>query len=179
VGTHADEGRLLPRDTARFEDVVLPHLDAAYTLSRYLLRDEADAQDAVQDAFVRAMSYFASYRGGDARAWLLRIVRNVCHDAMRRRRALAADELGDDVADEGAEDDVVRGLDRSALHRAIDALPTEYREVIVLREIEGMSYAEIAQVADVPAGTVMSRLSRARRRLQEALNPAPRPVEGR
>lgn len=167
-----------PRDTARFEDVVLPHLDAAYTLSRYLLRDEADAQDAVQDAFVRAMSYFASYRGGDARAWLLRIVRNVCHDALRRRRA-SADELGDDVADEGAEEGVLRALDRRDLRGAIDALPAEYREVIVLREIEGMSYAEIAEVAEIPAGTVMSRLSRARRRLQEALNPAPRPVEGR
>jgi RNA polymerase sigma-70 factor (ECF subfamily) len=167
------------REPAGFEDVVLPHLDAAYTLARYLLRHEADAQDAVQDAFMRALTYFGGYRGGDARAWLLRIVRNVCLDALRRKRASAADELDDSIGGESPEDGLLRGVARGALRTAIDELPPEYREVIVLREIEGMSYAEIAEVAEIPAGTVMSRLSRARRRLQEALNPAAAGKEAR
>lgn len=162
-----------PAEPTRFESVVLPHLDAAYTLARYLAGNDADAQDAVQDACMRALTYFHSFQGGDARAWLLRIVRNVCHDLWRRRRTHATEELSDELgAGESPEDALLRGASRSALRAAIDALPAEYREVIVLREIEGMSYAEIAAVVEVPAGTVMSRLSRARRRLQEALNPA-------
>lgn len=165
---------LHPAELRRFEDTVLPHLDAAYTLARHLVRDDADAQDVVQDACARALRYFAGFSGGDARAWLLRIVHNVCHDSWRRRRAARTVELGDDLATESPEDALLRGASRDSLRAAIDRLPPEFREVIVLREIEGLSYAKIAEVTDVPAGTVMSRLSRARRRLQEALNPAPR-----
>ena len=162
-----------PSEPKSFESTVLPHLDAAYTLARYLAGNDADAQDAVQDACMRALTYFHGFQGGDARAWLLRIVRNVCHDLWRRRRAHATEALGDQLdSGESPEDALLRSASRSALREAIDALPAEFREVIVLREIEGLSYAEIAAVTEVPAGTVMSRLSRARRRLQEALNPA-------
>jgi len=164
---------LRPSEPTSFESTVLPHLDAAYTLARYLAGNDADAQDAVQDACMRALTYFHGFQGGDARAWLLRIVRNVCHDLWRRRRTHATEALGDELGTgESPEDALLRSASRSALRDAIDALPAEFREVIVLREIEGMSYAEIAAVVEVPAGTVMSRLSRARRRLQEALNPA-------
>jgi RNA polymerase sigma-70 factor (ECF subfamily) len=164
---------LQPSQPGRFEATVLPHLDSAYTLARYLMRDEADAQDAVQDAALRALTYFDGFRGGDARAWLLRIVRNACHDVWRRRPRTTP--LTDDLAaGESPEDALLGTATHDALRAAIDALPPEFREVIVLREIEGLSYAEIAEVAEVPAGTVMSRLARARKRLQEALNPAPR-----
>lgn len=169
--TYIRDLQLQPSELRRFEDTVLPHLDGAYTLARYLLRNEADAQDVVQDACVRAMTYFAGFRSGDARAWLLRIVRNACHDHRRRHPATA--ELDDALAaGDSPEDALLLDASRASLRAAIGRLPDEFREVIVLREIEGLTYAEIAQVTDVPAGTVMSRLARARRRLQEALNPA-------
>jgi len=159
---------------AQFEALILPHLDAAYTLARYLLRDEHDAQDVVQDAALRAFKHFAGFRGGDARAWFLTIVRNCCLTAQRQRGRRRMDSLSEDhdavaVEPRGADALAIERSDRAAIERAVAALPIEYREVIVLREVEGLSYAEISEVAGVPIGTVMSRLSRARQRLASAL----------
>jgi RNA polymerase sigma-70 factor (ECF subfamily) len=167
---------LQPTDTTAFEAAVLPHLDAAYTLARYLLRDDADAEDAVQEAVLRALRYFAGFRGVEGRAWLLRIVRNTCFTWRRRRSAeptvpLDADLHGAPVDGmQSPEDALIVAAGRELLHAAIDALPAEFREVIVLRELEGLSYREIGEVAGVPVGTVMSRLSRARKRLSDALH---------
>jgi len=163
-----------PNDIDRFERIVLPHLDDAYTLARYLLRDPHEAQDAVQDAALRALRYFETYRDGDARAWLLAIVRNCCLTRHKRARAERAnisfvDDV--DVAYEGRATDAraVEQSERAVLQRALDGLPPEFREVIVLREIQGLSYREISDVVGVPIGTVMSRLARGRRRLASAL----------
>lgn len=163
------------RDVERFERVVLPHLDDAYTLARYLLRDEHDAQDAVQDAALRALRYFETYREGDARAWLLAIVRNCCltwHRRQRIQRAsvpLAHADPTDLAAARETDARAIARSERAALERAMAALPVEFREVIVLREIQELSYKEISDVVGVPIGTVMSRLSRARKRLAAAL----------
>jgi RNA polymerase sigma-70 factor (ECF subfamily) len=165
-------------ELARFEAAVLPHLDAAYTLARYLTRNEHDAEDVVQDACVRALKYFDGFRGEEgasARAWLLAIVRNTAYSWQRRHRADALatefDETqhSDAVADEHPEGVLLQKAAKETLGRALDRLAPEFREVIVLRELEGLSYKEISEVAGVPVGTVMSRLSRARTRLHEAL----------
>ncbi len=163
-------------DVQRFERIVLPHLDDAYTLARYLLRDQHDAQDAVQDAVLRALRYFETYREGDARAWLLAIVRNCCltrHRKAQVERANIAFVEDVDVVHEAAgratDARAVEQSERAALQRALDGLPAEFREVIVLREVQGLSYREISDVVGVPIGTVMSRLARARRRLASAL----------
>jgi RNA polymerase sigma-70 factor (ECF subfamily) len=154
-----------------FEAIVLPHLDAAFTLARYLTRNDADAQDVVQDASLRALTYFEGFRGTagtEARAWFLAIVRNTAYTRARGQYGDAGvtefnDELHSGIAPAGDPDAVMD------VRQAIDRLPLEFREVIVLREIEGLSYKEISDVTGVPVGTVMSRLSRARKRLQEAL----------
>jgi RNA polymerase sigma-70 factor (ECF subfamily) len=165
-------------ELARFETAVLPHLDAAYTLARYLTRNAHDAEDVVQDACLRALKYFDSFRGGEgtsARAWLLAIVRNTAYTWRRRRSvdALATEfdetQHSHAVADDHPEGEVLRSAAKESLTRALDGLAPEFREVIVLRELQGLSYKEISDVAGVPVGTVMSRLSRARARLQEAL----------
>ncbi len=165
-----------PSELARFEAVVLPHLDAAYTLARYLTRNAPDAEDVVQDACLRALKYFNGFRGDagtSARAWLLAIVRNTAFSSVRRQApdAVEFDEVQHSgaVADEHPETAVLRTAAKETLGRALDRLAPEFREVIVLRELEGLSYKEISDVAGVPVGTVMSRLSRARARLQEAL----------
>jgi len=163
-----------PNDLQRFERVIVPHLDDAYTLARYLLRDQHEAQDAVQDAVLRALRYFETYRDGDARAWLLAIVRNCCLTRHRRARAERANIsfVEDvDVVHEGRGTDAraIEQSERAALQRALDALPPEFREAIVLREVQGLSYREISDVVGVPIGTVMSRLARGRRRLASAL----------
>ena len=163
---------------ARFESVVLPHLDAAYTLARYLVRNEQDAEDIVQDALLRALKYFENFRGEEetsARAWLLAIVRNTAYSWRRRHRddALTTEfdetQHSDAVADDHPEERLVQSSAKETLGRALEGLAPEFREVIVLRELQGLSYKEISQVAGVPVGTVMSRLSRARTRLQEVL----------
>jgi RNA polymerase sigma-70 factor, ECF subfamily len=161
-------------EAARFEAAILPHLDAAYTLARYLTRDPHDAEDAVQDACLRALRYFDTFRGGDARAWLLAIVRNRCYTLRHRRRDASAtvfdEELHSGAVDaEPADAAALRTSARESLEAALRRLPEEFREVIVLRELQGLSYKEISEVAGVPIGTVMSRLSRARERLQHAL----------
>jgi RNA polymerase sigma-70 factor, ECF subfamily len=160
---------------ADFEASVLPHLDAAYNLARWLLRDEHDAKDVVQDAYLRAFRFFDSFRGGDSRSWLLTIVRNACYTWLRKARPdeprVSFDEESHSREGGGSnpEVDLLRNADAQSLKNALERLPVGLREAIVLRELEGLSYAEIAAVADIPIGTVMSRLSRSRKRLQESL----------
>lgn len=162
-------------ELARFEAAVLPHLDAAYTLARYLMRSPQDAEDAVQEACLRALTYFGGFRGDDGRAWLLQIVRNDCFSRRHRLREDAfTAEFDDERHSAGAEPDqpdvvLLRDDARDAVHRALGQLPWEFREALVLRELEGLSYKEISRVVGVPIGTVMSRLARARRRLQAVL----------
>ena len=169
-----ERNRMNEGDLARFERVVLPYLDDAYTLARYLLRDEHDAQDVVQEASLRALRYFDGFQGGDPRAWLLAIVRN-CSLTWRKRQKIdnarhvsSADDfplMSSSEADAVA----VESSERVRVQRAIDALPSEFREVIVLREVQDMSYREICDVVGVPIGTVMSRLARGRKRLASLL----------
>ena len=162
-----------PDDRQRFERIVMPHLGAAYTLARWLVRGTADADDVVQEAALRALRSLDRYRGGDPRAWVLTIVRNTCYTWLRQNRmgeiAGGVDgDLPELAADPASEPEVqcLRQADRQLLQAALEALPAEFREVLVLREIEGCSYKEIADVVDVPLGTVMSRLARARQQVQ-------------
>jgi RNA polymerase sigma-70 factor (ECF subfamily) len=161
----------------RFEAVALPHLDAAYNLARWLLRHDADAQDAVHDACVRGMTYVESFRGENARAWLLQIVRHVCYTRLKERPP-AGESLDDDAWLEVPAPDAeeppalaARKDERARIDAALAALPFAFREVIVLRELEDLAYKDIARIADLPVGTVMSRLSRARAMLRELLAP--------
>ena len=170
-------------DARRFEAIVLPHFDAAYNLARWLLRDEAAAEDVVQEAVLRALRRFTSLRGSDARPWLLGIVRNTCFTHLRERSGRREQSGFEDDAIEDfqhaaglvAPDPAAaldRGRERAVIDAAIAALSPALREVIVLRELEGLDYAEIALVASIPIGTVMSRLSRARSGLRSALSAA-------
>ena len=161
-------------DLARFERVVLPYLDDAYTLARYLLRDEHDAQDVVQEASLRALRYFDGYKDGDARAWLLAIVRNCALTWRKRQKIDNARHIPDfdavpHMSSSEADATAVESSERLRVQQAIDALPSEFREVIVLREVQDLSYKEICDVVGVPIGTVMSRLARARKRLATLL----------
>jgi RNA polymerase sigma factor (sigma-70 family) len=153
---------------------MLPHLDAAYNLARWLTGSAADAEDAVQDACVRALTFFDGFHGADGRAWLLTIVRNTCYDRLRKNRGatlLSAPEELERAPDPapGPEAEQLRRADARMLQEGLTGLPAEYREALVLRELEGMTYREIAQVTGVPIGTVMSRLARGRKRLGETL----------
>jgi RNA polymerase sigma-70 factor (ECF subfamily) len=175
--THSDIAAAAT-DSLRFQAQVLSHLDSAYNLARWILRSEHDAQDVVQEACLRAYRSFDQFRGDDGRCWLLAIVRNACRTWLDRNRRGAPQPLPDD--DLGVPPDVNGDPQRQLLRRAsgeevratIDELPEEFREVIVLRELEGLSYKQIAAVAGVPVGTVMSRLARARARLEHALAPS-------
>lgn len=172
------ERHLSLQEMERFNEGVLPYLDAAHNLARYLLRDPHQAEDAVQEAFLRAIRHFDGFRGGDGRAWLLSIVRNACFTQLRRRRAggdkVEFDEAIHSPQREGSEPeaDLESVLAADSVREGLERLAAEFREVIVLREMEGLSYKEIAQVAGVPIGTVMSRLARARRQLMIALGAA-------
>ena len=160
-----------PRLT-EFERQVLPHLDAAYNLARFLMRNDRDAEDVVQEAALRAFRFFDSFRGENSRAWFLSIVRNTAFTALRRNRmneetVVFEEELhGGQIPPLDAGIALDRAHDRQTVRAAIEQLPAEFREAITLRELEGMSYKEIADVAGVPIGTIMSRLARARRQLQ-------------
>lgn len=169
--------------SVRFEQFVLPHLDAAYNLARWLVRNGTDAEDLVQEAYLRAWKGFSGFRGADGRGWLLAIVRNTCYTWLRanRRQELAVefDEgvhsgAGGDGELPEAERLVAESAGRQTLEKALQELPAEFREVIVLRELEELSYKEISEIAGVPVGTVMSRLARARSRLQISLAPQAR-----
>jgi RNA polymerase sigma factor (sigma-70 family) len=161
---------------SHFDRAVLPHLDSAYDLARWLTRDDQDAEDVLQTACVRALQFFDSFQGVNARAWLLTIVRNSFYDWLRQqRRGREIDAPFDEeihAAEAGAahpETELLRRADSRLLRLGFEALPLPLREAIVLRELEGLSYKEIAAVAAIPIGTVMSRLSRARRQLQDFL----------
>jgi RNA polymerase sigma-70 factor (ECF subfamily) len=157
-------------EPGQFERVVLPHLDAAYNLARWLAGNDHDAEDIAQEACVRAFRFLGGYRGGDARAWLLAIVRNTAFSWLKRNRARDLVSIDDDalseIEDKTSAADSFFSADKNELRAALAALPLEFREALVLRELEGLSYKEIAQIAEVPVGTVMSRLARARRQLQ-------------
>lgn len=164
---------------ARFDQAVLPHLDAAYNLARWIMRNQQDAEDLVQEALLRAFQAFHGFRGQDGRAWLLAIVRNACFSWLRRNRSqeitAAFDEEIHTVDGDllNPERLALREADSARVRHALENLPAEFREVLVLREIEGLSYKEIATVVDIPVGTVMSRLARARNRLQRGLVAGP------
>lgn len=153
----------------------MPHLDAAYNLARWLTRNPHDAEDVVQEAYLRAYQFFDGFHGGDGRAWLLRIVRNTCYTWLEKNRPTepitAFDEdrhsAGQPLATPEAP--LMAREDRELVRQALEELPCEFREAIVLRELEGLSYKEIAAITSVPIGTVMSRLARARERLREIL----------
>ena len=158
-----------------FEEAVMPHMDAAYNLARWLTRNDADAQDMVQEAYLRALRFFSGFRGTDARAWLLTIVRNTCYTWLRRNRSpeLSCDFDEVVLARESEEPDPetqqLMKAQAQLVNEAIEKLPIEFREVVVLRELEELSYKEIAVILEVPIGTVMSRLARARKRLMLSL----------
>jgi RNA polymerase sigma-70 factor (ECF subfamily) len=158
-----------------FEQAILPHLDAAYNLARWLTGNEHDAEDLVQEAYLRAFRFFAGFHGRDGRGWLLTIVRNTCYTWLRGNRPEELSTPFDEeihrqvVASPNPEELLLQRADRQHLQDALEKLPAEFREAVVLREIEGLSYKEIADVSGVPVGTVMSRLARARDRLKDAL----------
>lgn len=158
-----------------FEETVLPHLDAAYNLARWLTRNERDAEDVVQEAFLRALRHYRTFKGGDARPWLLAIVRNTYYTWRKHNRlpeeTVALEDDKEPVAENTCDPEtlLLRESDRQLLRSALRLLPREFLEVIVLREFEELSYKQIAEVIQVPSGTVMSRLARARKRLVKIL----------
>lgn len=158
-----------------FENEILPHLGAAYNLAHWLTRNDQDAEDAVQEACLRAFRFFGAFRNGDARIWLLKIVRNTCYTQLVKNRsrepATTFDEKihseeGDSLSPEAL---LLQSADSQLLRQALEELPVKFREVLVLRELEGLSYSEIAEVSNIPLGTVMSSLSRGRERLRQSL----------
>jgi RNA polymerase sigma-70 factor (ECF subfamily) len=165
----------------RFREAALPHLDDVYTLARYFLRDKADADDAVQECYLRALRHFDSYRGPAMKPWLLAILRNVCNAEFTRRAtepaafATAPEESATDEPlwqepQASPETELIRHRDGETIRRLIAALPPAFREAVVLRDVNNLSYRDIAEVAGVPVGTVMSRLARARSMLRAAWN---------
>ena len=171
-GDHHDNAR-------RFHDAALPHLDDVYTLARYLLRDSADAEDAAQECYLRALRHFDTYRGPAMKPWLFAILRNICRGEFSRRSG-APLNMGDEAeenedaaplwqeAQASPETEVLRQWDGETIRRLVADLPDPFREAIVLREINDLSYREIADVIGAPVGTVMSRLARARSMLRKA-----------
>lgn len=172
-------GPLTPDEVARFRRTFLPHMDAAYSFARYLSRDATVAEDLVQDAYLRAYQSFAGYRGGDAKAWLLAIVRSCFLNWLRSRRAWsevttpeAVETAASNAREPGdsPEDSLIRAADVADLRTALEALPDPFRETLVLRELQEMSYRDVAELTGAPIGTVMSRLARGRRMLAQALS---------
>ena len=171
-----NEAQLDQQKCEQFEARVLPHLGAAYNLARWLTRNDHDAEDVVQESYLRAYKFFGGFRGGDGRFWFLTIVRNTCYTWIQQNRPRelvdsldAAASVQSDAPSPEAE--LIKSADRELVTKALEELPLEFREVLVLREMEGMSYKEIADITEIPLGTVMSRLARARKRLQQSLAP--------
>jgi RNA polymerase sigma factor (sigma-70 family) len=165
------------RKLALFEQLVMPHLDAAHNLARWLTRNGPDAEDLVQEAYLRAFRSFETFQGGDARTWLLTVVRNTCFTWLKKkggRPVIEFNEQAHSVADEtpDAESVLLNQAALGSLQGCLEALPPEFREAIVLRELEELSYKEISDIAQVPVGTVMSRLARGRKRLQQCVTGA-------
>src|SRR5271154_5978425 len=169
-----DDTQALGR-SGRFEQIVMPHMDAAYNLARWLVRNPQDAQDIVQESYLRAYKFFSGFQGGDARAWLLKIVRNTSYSFFEKNRPASQTEEFDEKVHTGeeapldAEAAMVRTAESRMLREALEELPVNFREILILRELEGLSYKEIAEVMDVPIGTVMSGLARGRTQLRERL----------
>jgi RNA polymerase sigma factor (sigma-70 family) len=165
----------------RFEEQISPHLKSAYNLARWLTRSHEDAEDVVQDAFLRAFSAFETFRGEDAKPWLLTIVRNTSLTWLKRNRSagvpIGFEETHEDPTESAPDPEelLLKSCDREQVRQALEQLPPDFREAIVLREMEGLSYKEISATTRVPLGTVMSRLSRGRDWLRRILSP-PRPV---
>lgn len=162
-----------PASREQFETHVVPHMGAAYNLARWLTRNDHDAEDVVQEAYLRAFRFWNSFRGADSRAWLLAIVRNTCFTWLQQNR-IPASELDENMPDLNSahtnpEALLLSSVDAELLRRAVEELPIEFREAVVLRDLEGFSYKEISSITSVPIGTVMSRLARARNRLLKAL----------
>ena len=170
-----EQGAAQEQELASFEALMLPHLDAAQNLAKWLLRNEQDAQDVVQEAYLRALKSFSGFHGSNGRAWLLTIVRNTSYTLMKKNRAVdlttTFDEEKHATDYESANPAALleRMEDAELVRKGMDQLPTEFREILVLRHLEGLSYKEIADIAQIPPGTVMSRLARARGKLKECL----------
>ena len=164
-----------PSSADRFEEVALRHLPAAYNLARWLVHNDHDAEDIVQEAYLRAFKFFEGYRGGESRTWLLTIVRNTSYSWLQRNRARELTDSIDEAEEEPNSDftnpelRLVHDADVKMVRAALAELPLEFREVLVMREFEDLSYKEIATIADLPIGTVMSRLARGRKRLHSLL----------
>ena len=163
-----------PAELASFEQAMLPHLDAAHNLARWLLRNEQDAQDVVQEAYLRAFKSFGGFHGSNGRAWLLTIVRNTSYTLLKKNQAADFTTFDEEIhvaGDESASPATAleHSEDAELIREAMDAMPAEFREILALRHQEGLSYKEIAEIAQIPPGTVMSRLARARGKLKEYL----------
>jgi RNA polymerase sigma factor (sigma-70 family) len=163
-------------EVTRFEELALPHMEAAYNLARWLTGNDPDAEDVVQESYLRALKFFAGFRGENGRPWLLTIVRNTCYSWLRRNRM---NEISTDLEEEAQLADttsvspeamLLSAARTESVQHALEELPVEFREIVILRELEGLSYKEIAEIAAIPVGTVMSRLARARARLQKILS---------
>ena len=176
----------MPIEPGKFEEALLPHLNGAYNLARWLVRNDYDAEDIVQEAYLRAFRFFRDFRGGDARAWLLTIVRNTCYTFLQKNSARDLSTPFDEATHgEGhnpldTEELLIQMADSRVLREALEELPLNAREVLVLREFEGLSYREIAEVANIPIGTVMSTIHRARERLHRSIisRRGPTPLRG-
>ncbi len=164
-----------PLALERFEESILPHLGAAYNLARWLTRNEQDAEDVVQEACLRALKFFSGFHGVNSRSWLLTIVRNTCYTWLRQNRPRELTAVFHEGLHSGNENQctpetmLLQASDHYLLKEALGEMPLEFREMLILRELEGLSYKEIAEISSLPIGTVMSRLARARKRLQESL----------
>src|SRR5216110_3224004 len=172
---HQEQDAAQGHELASFEETMLPHMDAAHNLARWLLRNEQDAQDVVQEAYLRAFKSFAGFHGGNGRAWLLTIVRNTSYTLLKKNRSVDFTTSFDEEIHLAGHESVSPATilehseDADLIKEAMDELPAEFREILALRHQEGLSYKEIAEIAQIPPGTVMSRLARARAKLKECL----------
>jgi len=172
---HQEQDAAQERELASFEETMLPHMDAAHNLAKWLLRNEEDARDVVQEAYLRAFKSFGGFHGSNGRAWLLTIVRNTSYTLLKKNHAVDLTTTFDEEIHTSGQESVSpatlleRSEDADLVREAMDKLPVDFREILVLRHLEGLSYNEIADIAQIPPGTVMSRLARARGKLKECL----------